>query len=135
MIQPIRIEADNHFFPNHRSWGGTAAIFINQVTHGRGMELDVPLLVVDTPSREVGLKPFAGRSAGLREDDDLFAHPRVRRILAHKGSTISHGFSLYSISKVILAVFPTMAATEQYFSSESRTASSIALCETFPPTR
>ena len=40
----------------------------------------------------------------------------------------------YSISKCILAVFCSMAETEQYFSFESRTASSTAFFCTLPPT-
>lgn len=40
-----------------------------------------------------------------------------------------------SISLVICAVFCSMAETEQYFSLDSRTASSTALRETVPPTR
>ncbi len=40
-----------------------------------------------------------------------------------------------SISLVICAVFCSMADTEQYFSFDSRTASSTALRETLPPTR
>jgi hypothetical protein len=132
LVQPLRIEAYDHFFPNYGGWGGTAAIFINQVTNGRRVKLDVALLVFDTPSREVGLKPFAGRSARLGEDDNLLFHCCVRRTSVHKRRIY---FSLYSMWNVIFAVFCNMAATEQYFSSESRTASSIALCETFPPTR
>src|SRR5256885_937454 len=41
----------------------------------------------------------------------------------------------YSICTSIFAVFSSMAETEQYFSWERRTASSIALGETLPPTR
>jgi len=44
-------------------------------------------------------------------------------------------FHAYSIAVVIRAVFLSMAETEQYFSSESRTASSMALCSTGPLTR
>jgi hypothetical protein len=40
-----------------------------------------------------------------------------------------------SISVVIFAVFDSICETEQYFSCESRTASSTALRETFPATR
>ncbi len=40
-----------------------------------------------------------------------------------------------SISLVICAVFCSMADTEQYFSFDSRTASSTALRETLPPMR
>jgi hypothetical protein len=43
--------------------------------------------------------------------------------------------SISSISEVILAVFCNMAETEQYFSLDSRTASSTALRETWPVTR
>src|SRR6185369_2418208 len=45
------------------------------------------------------------------------------------------GSSTYSISEVILAVFWSMPETEQYFSSERPTASSMALRETLPPIR
>ena len=43
--------------------------------------------------------------------------------------------SAYSISAVILAVFSSMAETEQYFSFDRRTASSMAFRATLPPTR
>jgi len=43
--------------------------------------------------------------------------------------------SVYSISNLIFAVFSSIAETEQYFSFERRTASSMALWETLPPTR
>lgn len=42
--------------------------------------------------------------------------------------------SAYSITEVICAVFCTICDTEQYFDSESRTASSIAFLGTFPLT-
>ena len=41
---------------------------------------------------------------------------------------------MYSISVVIAAVFCSICDTEQYFSFESFTASSIAFFETGPPT-
>ena len=49
--------------------------------------------------------------------------PGGRRPLGRTGATV-----------VIFAVFWSMAETEQYFSSESRTASSTAFFDTWPPT-
>jgi len=43
--------------------------------------------------------------------------------------------SIYSIVAVIFAVFSSIADTEQYFSLESLTASSIAFCDILPLTR
>ena len=43
-------------------------------------------------------------------------------------------FQEYSMTVVMVAVFFSMAETEQYFSSESRTASSTAFFDTWPPT-
>src|ERR1019366_6270055 len=44
-------------------------------------------------------------------------------------------YSLYSISNSILADFSSMADTEQYFSFDRRTPSSMALCDTLTLTR
>jgi hypothetical protein len=74
LVQSFRIEAHYHFVVDHHGWCGTTAIFINQVADGNGMKLDVPLLVFDSSSREVGLKPFARGSAGLGEYDDFSGH-------------------------------------------------------------
>src|SRR5208283_2394449 len=60
------------------------------------------------------------------------ARNRVVRRKLDCGGTL---YSLYSISNSILAVFSSMADTEQYFSFDRRTASSIDLCETLPRTR
>src|SRR5580704_9398434 len=75
-----------------------------------------------------------------RRDDEEISAQRVlpwrfsRLGFRRGGCGLAHQSS-YTISKVILALFSSMAETEQYFSLESRTASSTAFCETLPPTR
>ena len=60
---------------------------------------------------------------------------KPRRGLHHfRGIGSCAGYSLYWILLVILAVLAIIAITEQYFSSDRRTASSIAFFVTLPPT-
>src|SRR5664279_2723913 len=75
----------------------------------------------------------ANPSAVTRTPDHCdAAHGKSRRRYRAKGGGT---YSLYSISNSSLAVLSSMADTEQYFSVDRRTASSMALCDTLPRTR
>ena len=153
MVETLGVESHHHLVSDHDGWGGTAAIFINQFLHRGLITADIAVFVRDSSLREVGLYCLARWSAGLGEDDDfLFEHRFEIRAIYDLQGTIADVqlpisnlfddkmllvtprnriqppyFPAYSISKLILTVCRSIAETEQYFSSESRTASSTAL--------
>jgi hypothetical protein len=130
LVQTLPIETHYHFLIHDDGGRGAAAIFINQILHGCRIAADIPIFVLYASRREVGPDGVARRSAGLGKDHDLLGH----RSLDTTSINEPRYFSTYSIATDIFAVFCSIAATEQYFSSESRTASSTALRETAPPT-
>ena len=71
---------------------------------------------------------FCHDSHGLGRGLHSFAASRLPPVA--RTNLLTH--SAYSIVAVIFALFSSMAETEQYFSFESFTASSIAFLDTFP---
>ena len=102
----------------------------HQFAHRFVIAGQVMVNVVDTSLREVGLQRVARRSAGLAVNhDSLVGHAAPK---TSRGPALAQ--SMYSISLVILAVFCSMAETEQYLSLDRRTASSTAFFVTLPLT-
>jgi hypothetical protein len=145
LIEPIWIESDHNLFAgwraNHERGGGAAFVFLGQVADRGGIVGNVALFEHDSSLREERRYDMAGRSAGLCEDYDFrltrvsflhdsFFHEQLDALKLNIGA----GFYSYSIANVIAAVFSSMADTEQYFSFERRTASSIAFFVTLPRT-
>ena len=134
IVEALRVKADHHLLPDHQCWSGAALVSFNQFADGVGVAADVAFFKFDTSRREVGLHRAARRSAGLREYQDGTFHSRVENVFKdYQNSTFP--CQMYSMTVVILAVFCSMADTEQYFSLDNRTASSMPFLETWPPTR
>jgi hypothetical protein len=55
LVQTFRIKPNYHFIIDNGGGGGTAVVFVYQVTHRHRVSLDVTFFVLDAPSREVGL--------------------------------------------------------------------------------
>jgi hypothetical protein len=111
---------------------------VKQFLARRGVGTDVPLLKNDFARLEIDLHQLTGEATGLGVDENSRGHAlhylKVR--LSDKNfETTADYASRYSMWAVIFAVFSSMADTEQYFSFESRTASSTDLWDTLPPTR
>lgn len=70
LVKPFGVETDHNFFPNDYRGSGTAAIGANKFEHGGLITADVAFFVEDASRREVGLYKLAGRSTGLREEQD-----------------------------------------------------------------
>jgi hypothetical protein len=123
----------------------------DQFSKGLLVHADVLNLKWDPFLRKVGLSPCTWRSTGSTEHDDFLLHPlssksdltaraaagALRRAnffyrfcAANSDSTAPARW----ISEVIRAVDFSMAETEQYFSSDSLTASSTAFRVTAPET-
>lgn len=80
-----------------------------------------------------GLFRETPRPHGIRHGLHSIAATRLSSGLAHPEDCM--GYPPCSIATVIFAVFASMAETEQYFSFDNWTASSMALVDTLPPTR
>ncbi len=116
----------------------------HKLTDRCGVGANVAYFKRNTSLREVSLYPGAGWSAILAVYHNFFlghAHLNTKIIFAAAriqklGPTLTYKSDVhtYSISNSILAVFCSICETEQYFSSESRTASSIAFRLISPPT-
>ncbi len=74
LVETFGVKSNHHLIPDHKSWCRTASVLVNQVLHRTLITADVAVLVNDTSLREIALEGLAGRSAGLREDDDFFIH-------------------------------------------------------------
>ena len=107
--------------------------------------MNIPFVKRHPPFFEKELRKVARRTIRLGKDHNfLFCHarvvcksPQILRQLLRTTSTIRQRTiydSISSISVVIFAVFCSIAETEQYFSSDRRTASSTDFRETLPPT-
>jgi hypothetical protein len=131
LVQAFWIESDHYFVINDESGGGATLVFINQVLQRALINADIPFFELDAPPREKGLYRITRRTAGLSKQYYL-GHKQLRTESLTKGR---RKFQTYSITNVTFAVFCSMAETEQYFSLESRTASSMAFFDTAPPTR
>ncbi len=133
LIDAVPVESDYDFLADHHGRGGAALVFINQFLQGALVGTDISIFELDTSTREVGLHGSARRSTRLGENDNFQVHaPSDSRSRPNGAENLPY---TYWISYVIFAVLLTMPATEQYFVSDKCTASSIALCETLPPTR
>ena len=127
LIETLGVESYHHLVSDDDGGCGTAAILVDQVLHRILVTADIAIFIRDSSLREVGPDCVARWSAGLGEKDNL--------CVGHRGMCQHNNYSAYSIARLIFAVFCSMAETEQYFSSDSRTASSTALWDTLPPTR
>ncbi len=147
LVQPVRIESDQDLVSDNNGRCGAALVGSDQLEDGLLVHADIFNFKWNPFLRKVGLSPGAWRSAGRAVNNHfLCCHSsspkneiRARRVPLHYfavRSPVSTPFSAgrSRISQVILAVLLSMAATLQYFSSESRTASSTALRETCPET-
>jgi hypothetical protein len=106
-----------------------ALVLLHQVPHRGCIACNVPLFKPDSSRREKCRNHVAGWSAGLSKDHYF----RLSHELFDSGLLGNGALSQsYSIVDVISAVFSSIAETEQYFSWERRTASSIAFLDTFP---
>ena len=104
-----------------------AAMLFGHLAAGFEVGADVTFFEDDLLGLEKTFHQLAGEAAGLGEEHDAGSHDCL---------CLPARYSLScTISNVIFAVFSSMAETEQYFSFESRTASSTALRETLPPMR
>ncbi len=74
LVETFGVKSNHHLIPDHKSRCRTASVLVNQVLHRTLITADVAVLVNDTSLREIALEGLAGRSAGLREDDDFFIH-------------------------------------------------------------
>ena len=112
----------------------------HQLHQGLLVRAHVLGLKINTFLRKVALSPGARRSTRLAVNHDSLAHSLFVSSwsIIFRAWTRTYFFAAVSeperirISAVMRAVLFSMAATEQYLSSESRTASSTALRETCP---
>jgi hypothetical protein len=132
-VEPLRIEPNHYFLADHQSRRGMAAVFLRQVFDRVQIRRDVPRHERHPALRQKQLHDVAGRTIRVE---------RTAPLSFSSCGLISSGWRKHqtnrqnsSISTVIVAVFSSIADTEQYFSLESRTASSTAFRDTLPPTR
>ena len=130
-VEAFRVKADHHLLPDYQRGRRAALVGLHQLPDCVGIAADVALLELDTSRREVGLDGSAGWSAGLGEYDNGVFHSPLG-FLDYQNRALNT--QMYSMTVVMVAVFCSMAETEQYFSLERRTASSMPFFETWPLT-
>ena len=132
LFEPSWVESDHHLVANDNGRGRAALVFSYQLAHGTLVSAYVANFKIDSSRREEGRGSLARRSSRLRENNNALGGHISARLTdsAYDADTLTN-----STSKLMAAVFCSMAETEQYLSLERCTASSTALRETLPPTR
>ena len=126
-IETRWIESDHDLIAHDDGRRGSALVFAGQFPDCLTVLGNIFFDERYTPLREVRLGPGAGRSTRLHEYND--------RLFGHGGSRDKDvRIQAYSISDLMETDFCNIWDTEQYFSLDSRTASSIAFRSTSPPT-
>ncbi len=143
LVQPVRIKTDHDLLTDNNGWGGAAVVLPDQFKDRRLVHAYVFHFKLNTSRREVGLGHVARRSPRLAEDHYFFLlHQKAPNCYLILVCSLQLQFvALYFVSTPlkrtsveIWAVVFSIAETEQYFSSDNRTASSTALRETVPET-
>ena len=129
-FESVGIKSDHHFFADHQRRCGAALVFVDEVLNSLRILADIAFFVWNAFLRKVALGPRTRWSARLRENNYGFCH-----VLLEARIPSAEVFYSITISKLISAVFFNIPSTEQYFSIESRTASSTDFWFTGPATR
>src|ERR1041384_7123825 len=74
LVETIRVETDHDFLPDHQSGSGAAVVGAYKLKNEFLVGGDITLFEFDTSILEVSLDRPAGRSTGLRENDDVTRH-------------------------------------------------------------
>ena len=148
-VQLLRVETDHNCITDHNGGCGAAVVLTDQFINRLLVHADVFYFKLNSSLREEGLGRIAGWSPRLAEHYNFFLPHEFSEYLTQNSALTdkillpAKGFTFFNFcfqlalsSKItsveICAVVFNMAETEQYFSSESLTASSAAFRDTFP---
>jgi len=116
----LGVKSDHHFVADHQRGCRAALVFVHKIFDRLRVAADVTFFEIDSFLRKVAFGPCARWSARLRKQNYGLCHSLVGSANPLLGA-VSYSIT---ISKLISAVFFSIASTEQYFSIDSRTASS-----------
>ena len=83
LVEALGIESHHHLVSHHHGRRRAALVLVHQLLHRLRITAYILVFELDTSLREVGRYNVAGRSAGLREYNDLLLHLLLRLLTGH----------------------------------------------------